>query len=398
MSFLLSPIPPILLLLLLLSSLSSPAVSLQCLNPDGAPVDHWFALKLPKGVGSFSDGYSLLYFDSTSAGHYQQLDFRTATKNPIARTVQQLGLYGGEVDLNKVGYALWNDETYSSVGEKHADNHEYGPNGVEYGHSKGLIGFDQHSGFFLSHSAPGFPYSASVSPSSWEFPYHQTYFAQHFFCGSFPLSEMEKITKNVLYYYAYVYDSNIPSALEAQLPSFSTLVAMKLTQGSGAVPVTTLGGQAFSLIGKSASTYSDLYEDVVSPILKTSTQSMTWCCGFGSNCCMPSFCEGNAVTDPSDPQKKESTYPFASMTVQEMSFSKTLNYTNHLNHAKWALAIAPRTGGSLSQNATPPWTCFADMNRMASQRKRGGGAICMLNQPLYDALTAAVTQTLTCGQ
>lgn len=54
------------------------------------------------------------------------------------------------------------------VHEKHADNHQTGANGtippasgyhndagVEYGHTKGMIGFDQKGGFFLTHSAPG---------------------------------------------------------------------------------------------------------------------------------------------------------------------------------------------------------------------------------------------------
>lgn len=83
-----------------------------------------------------------------------------------------------------------------------------------------------------------------------------------------------------------------------------------------ATQVTSLGGQAFTLVGKSASTFSDLYgatlsilfphvvvlmqpEDAVSKYLKVSTQSMTWCCGYSSNCCMPSFCASSPVSSPS---------------------------------------------------------------------------------------------------
>jgi hypothetical protein len=41
--------------------------------------------------------------------------------------------------------------------------------------SRGLFGFDESTGFWLAHSAPGFPYSHDISPSSWSFNGHQVW-------------------------------------------------------------------------------------------------------------------------------------------------------------------------------------------------------------------------------
>lgn len=64
------------LLISVLAIVLIPAHSLQCLDPHGAPVDHWFAIKLPKGVGNYEGGYSFIYFDSKSRGLFTQMDFR----------------------------------------------------------------------------------------------------------------------------------------------------------------------------------------------------------------------------------------------------------------------------------------------------------------------------------
>jgi deoxyribonuclease-2 len=61
-------------------------------------------------------------------------------------------------------------------------------------------------------------------------------------------------------------------------------------------------------------------------------------------------------------------------------------FTNEYDHAKWALAY---NGGQ-----TPPakWFCAADMNRMSSQRKRGGGALCTIDDEMWDAMERIITK------
>jgi len=86
----------------------------------------------------------------------------------VRYTVEQLGLYGASVDRSKVGWVLWNDQTYENIHDK-VVNHEQDPSGKYYAHSKGMIAFDSSSGFWMAHSTPGFPFDHKISPSSWFF-------------------------------------------------------------------------------------------------------------------------------------------------------------------------------------------------------------------------------------
>jgi deoxyribonuclease-2 len=359
---------------------------MQCLDDGGQPVDWWMMMKLPLNVGPVS-GYSYLYWDTNAPSTAKQGDFHYHDQ-AVGYTVMQLGLYGATVPRLKDDYAwvLWNDESYGSWEDKDPIWHQNDTSGVNYGHTKGVLAVQLSSktGFYLQHSAPAFPYNHTASPSYWHFPWSQSVFAQHFFCISLSLTQVESVAKLARYYYAYVYEAQIPSAGKSALPQLTALAGMQYVNGSGTVGLQTLGGVSLTLIGKSASVDGDLYEDYVARQLNSGVQVQSWCCGSDGDCCQPAYCKGSPIVNASGPQRArgEKAYPFDSVDVLSVSWGNDLHYLLSGNHAKWLVA----------EDSTTRAICFGDINRMISQRARGGGALCLSNENLYTTLHSAVVK------
>eukprot|EP01125_Pyxidicula_operculata_P021747 TRINITY_DN8608_c0_g1_i1.p1 TRINITY_DN8608_c0_g1~~TRINITY_DN8608_c0_g1_i1.p1 ORF type:complete len:380 (-),score=73.93 TRINITY_DN8608_c0_g1_i1:170-1309(-) len=354
----------------------SNAQSVQCLDNNGNPVDWFFLYKLGEPVSPYS-GYTYVYTDSNTDGQWKMGNFNNT--NAVFNTVSQIGLYGGNSPSSDVGWALWNDQTYSTVGGKIAD-HESDGSGYIYGHTKGLIGFDSNTAFWITHSAPGFPFDHSISPSSWYFPHGQSIYAQNFFCVSIFSSNLDNIGSYLQYYHAYVYDSNVPSS--ANMPNFQAFTNDQFLTTNGSVAFTSLAGKRFLAVGKNQMTNSDLYEDYLAPALNTGLYVECWCGGTFGFDCMDSYCAGAPIgSNPSTPQSSWSSYPFDSVTVDGLNFNG-MSFAVKYNHAKWAISIP-----SSSAN----WFCASDINRETTQRKRGGGAVCMRDPQLWNAMYTAIT-------
>lgn len=70
------------------------------------------------------------------------------------------------------------------------------------------------------------------------------------------------------------------------------------------------------------------------------------------------------------------------------------------DHSKWGISLGSRNTknkniikritslfkNSISASSQNNTFCIGDMNRMASQKKRGGGAVCMQNKAVHDML------------
>jgi len=127
------------------------------------------------------------------------------------------------------------------------------------------------------------------------------------------------------------------------------------------------GGQSFLLIAKSRKWGEDFWLDLVSPELKSDLVVETWRRG--------------RVTPLQDDRSK--TFDEDVLTLDfkvNNSLSYEWRYTK--DHAKWAVALKNST-------STLPWVCVADINRMVSQEKRGGGSLCFQEDRLWQALKDA---------
>ncbi len=88
------------------------------------------------------------------------------------------------------------------------------------GHTKGVIAFDDNTGFWLVHSVPKYP----PYPASEQYGYPATgeKFGQSFLCISIGTPKTaELIGQQFLYNHPYVYAYNIPAWAKGQYPQFT---------------------------------------------------------------------------------------------------------------------------------------------------------------------------------
>jgi len=356
--------------------------AVSCLDADGNAIDWWFVFKTPDV--SSGRGYAYVYYDSNSK--QSTGDFYNDSQSPVRKTVEQLGLYGASVDKSSVGWVMWNDQTYENIHDKVVD-HEQDSNGKYYAHSKGMVGFDSSNGFWLAHSTPGFPFDHTICPSNWFFPKSQTMFAQHFLCFTISPSSLDSAGTFLTPYHAYIYDTNLPSGNWGQ--NWLSFAAGTYTETvDTSFSISSVGGAKFQGYSKNGATDSDLWEDYVAPGLETGILVEGWCCGtFEGDCCNPSHCAGDPITDPSGPEKAsgQTHYKYDTIDIESFKFASNDYFATKNNHAKFAVA---KTGGD-------PWFCAGDINRVDTQRKRGGGALCSQQQGLYTWMMGSITAVNT---
>jgi len=199
-----------------------------------------------------------------------------------------------------------------------------------------------------------------------------------FFCLAIETSDINQISSFLQYYYGYIYDYNVPSSVP-NLAQFSTLVSGKYNTSSGQIGFSSSGGMKITAFGKHGATQADMYEDYIAPGLQSGLWVESWCCGTYGDCCQLSYCSGTPISDPSEPQKSQSTYAYNSIDIEGFKFATNEYYTTANNHAKFTLS---QSGG---------YVCPSDNNRADSQRNRGGGALCFQNTQLYTFLYSHIT-------
>jgi deoxyribonuclease-2 len=333
--------------------ISSNSVTPTCIDRDNKVVDWWFIYKQPNG---FEYSYKQAGDTSTSplvvaSGAHLDNNLR----NALGATLHQ-------VYLNKTTYAyvLYNDE--DPVTGK--------TTGSGTGHTKGgIVAGTTGAGFWLVHSVPKFP---DLRGKDFTWAASDTY-GQAMMCVTLDKAGIEAAAKQEQYTVPHVYDKNFPTALETKLPSLFALSNGKTLTGTGtsAVSITSSGGQKFTHFAKTPFWGEDFYEMLVAPGLKTDLYVETW----RRKPFSPTFCTGNT----------SSTYNI--MNVEYVNFDSAHTYKYTHDHSKIAV----------SASSAKPFVCVGGVNRMPSQRKRGGGAMCLESKPLWSALSAVFAIEDSCA-
>ncbi len=316
-------------------------------DENGKPVDWWFIYKVPQlSRGANSDsatGYEYVYYDPNlskvekSPNVLNQgkgalnLTLNSVFKNPAATT----------------GWVLYNDEFPDSI--KDSDN-------GNLGHTKGVIAFDTASktAFWLLHSWPKFS-----DPGATEDPtpkYGQTYL-----CVSLDIETARKIATQMA-------DHQEPQTYlprQANLPKTDPLFI--LTQPLNPKPpaeadvlnVETRGGMSFKVIAKNRQWNKDFWNDLVGPTLKADMDVETWIRGD-----VPPMADSDGI---------HKTFDVKFINLSPLGAHWVWPETH--DHAKWGITLHS------------DWVCVGDINRMISQRKRGGGTIAFQNETLWKALS-----------
>ncbi len=153
-------------------------------------------------------------------------------------------------------------------------------------------------------------------------------------------------------------------------------VGFKLEQTIGCFR--SLGGLLFTSFAKYTNFGKDLYADLVSPSLQANIMVETWPNGPGK---MSSSCQG----------------PFQVENIDEIDFGKVaagVDFSTKHDHSKWAVSY-PSSRSDRRLNDVN-YVCIGDINRMETQKKRGGGTVCFQSKFAWKAFTGIVKSVESC--
>ena len=333
-------------------------MKISALDEQGKPVDWWFIYKVPElGQGAASDGatgYEYVYYDSTIDAN-ADIKKRLVLKSP---NVINQGKGALNLTLDSVfadykhaapttGWILYNDEMPATV-NRSDDSLK--------GHTKGVLVFDTASktAFWLLHSWPKFADPGATNDPTPK--YGQTYL-----CVSLDIDTARKIAAQMTTHQEpQIYDQNTANLPKTD-PLYILTQPLAAPPGAAADTITlkTIGGMAFSVIAKNKEWNKDFWNDLVGPTLKDDMDEETWIRGP-----IPPIADSDGI---------HKTFDIKYINLGPLGAHWAWPETH--DHAKWGITLHE------------PYVCVGDINRMISQRKRGGGTIAFQNKVLWTALS-----------
>jgi deoxyribonuclease II len=330
-------------------------MKISALDESGKPVDWFFIYKVPQLTGTSdtdqTTGYEYVYYDST-------IDEKTGQEHAISKSPYVLDSDKGAMNLtldavfkqpkDTTGWILYNDEKPGGVPGKDAGT---------LGHTKGVLAFDVETktGFWLLHSWPKF---AEPNPKMSPTPkYGQTYL-----CLSLSLDTLEKIAAQMYdHQQPQTYCPRIPKGLSDSSPlSILSKGVNSNAEGNASVlELQTIGKMDFQVIAKNREWNQDFWNGLVGPTLKDDMDVETWIRG--------------AIPPVADTDGIHKTFDIKYINLGFMGIHVAWPETH--DHAKWGITTHNN------------WVCVGDINRMISQRKRGGGTIAFQNPTLWHSLS-----------
>ena len=319
-------------------------------EPSGKAVDWWFAYKLPEDVSingsAKTTGKEYLYFDP-ECRHPLMLTGQPidAPESALVRTLDQLSEQN-RATQSSLGWILYNDEKPDRTSDSSSK-----------GHSKGALVFDRQtdSAFWLLHSWPCFPTIHQAPPPSLEY-------GQTFICVTLKdFGTAEDIAKQM-------YHQNEPQVYDFRTDGLDEdRWLYKLARNSRSndhappadIPFQSRAGNDFRFMAKNRHWNDDFWIDWVGPRLDADLDVETWRRGKLPD---TNDCDGDHCIE-------DTLY----VNLEPLGVDCEWHYTK--DHSKWAVS------------ETGDWVCVADINRQTSQEKRGGGAICFRNEPLWTDLS-----------
>ena len=322
---------------------------LSPLDESGNPVDWWFMYKAPKldasGTTAAASGFEYAYFDSDTKTLARSPYTLDSDNGALFHTLDSL--FGGPAA--STGWLLYNDETPE------------GKVSFNLGHTKGVLGFDVESrtAFWLLHSWPKFPTpddSAQPSPM----------YGQTFLCIALDLDEARKLADQMHHFQEpQVYMPRIPTSLTVDDPL--RLLTSGITPddpaGSNTIELTSRGGLKFKVIAKDRNWNDDFWNHLVVDEIGASIAVDTWI--RGGEAVIPGTTDGSGTYTVAD---------IKYITLEEVGLPWA--WPESKDHAKWAISV----------NDSSNWVCVGDINRMKSQRQRGGCTIAFQDPTLWGFL------------
>lgn len=312
-----------------------------------------------------------------------QYDLSDASHGALSHTLAQLW-------DKTVSYGTYNDQPPEAGGNNDDDassskkklrgaleEWQVGAPTGGYGHTKGAIavGFSADAanasssagGFWLIHSVPRFPLMNESSYTG--LPWNEQIYAQSFICVSLSATSLNKVGTSMQLNSPDMFSSRVLAAATQTTPALAAVIqgTVRADAICETTSLTTVGGANVDMFAKSYKWGKDLWNGCVSETYKQSTVVESWIRGYE---------EGPYCTPH---------YAYETLDVEYVTFGG-VSFKETQDHSKWGIT----TGNA--QNV-----CIGDINRMTSQMTRGGGTLCLTNQPdLWNAFHSAIDQTDSC--
>lgn len=241
------------------------------------------------------------------------------------------------------------------------------------GHSKGVVLFDENSGFWLIHSVPNFPPLGSYS-----YPPTGLKFGQTFLCVSIPARFLGDVGEHLRYVQATPFFSNLPDELSARFPVLVNIVKKQSlsksdTHFTRVGQMTTMKGMSLKSFAKHKKFNKDLWYDLVAAELGTNMAVESWLNGGADDL--------NSVCTSKKRVAAPKVFDVTAVALPGVTFNSSRD------HSKWA--VSDTEGGTAT-------VCFGDLNRQKSQLRRGGGALCFQHRGLWRTLHDSVKSVQPC--
>lgn len=244
---------------------------------------------------------------------------------------------------------------------------------------------DGETGFWLIHSIPRFanpPKDSKGKSVEYEYPASGANNGQTALCISFKTAkEGNDIATQVLNNRVNMYAIHTTPEVEKLAPKVVDLRDNKSpgTRIKNIETITSYKGVDFTSFArdKHSALEGDLYHRFVAPHLKTDLLVETWRNGAGGP--LKPSCDG-----------EQTVANIAHVNLKfdgKSKFKETGPWEYKKDHSKWAI----------SGNQKVPVTCIGDINRMASQFKRGGGTVCINDKDVWNTVTNSIHEIEPCA-
>ncbi|XP_064478836.1 plancitoxin-1-like [Ornithodoros turicata] len=414
---------PALLLVVLLLEAASIEASVTCRDQNNNAVDWFIMYKVPRiefEDGTSTQGTEFAYIDSrTSARKWRISSQSIRSDNPLSYSVaplfkndlhssntcrvglhRRLSPYGSSIqagyvvpgdqgiqfhDLTRQGQRVpENAETERKTKEEEEEEKKKELMYVVYndqppprytatndGHSKGLVIFDNTTGVWIQHSIPRF---LEVAARQYVFPMNAERNAQTVMCITFPTSAVNTIAWHLRMHHANVYHKSARSALSQKYPEMDRLlqgIYVKYPQPIQSIDtLRSLDGSEFVTVAKRTPWDVDVYSDyVIYHVTSPNLLVQSWLSGAGQKM---------------GPACKESYSVLDTEFINLHMIDKSWKWKSTEDHSKWAVGTST------------PWFCFGSLNRMESQKSRGGEVTCMENSVVHKLFRSASETSQHC--
>lgn len=334
---------------------------LGCLDESGAATDGFTILKKDSGYQYF------VYNPSTAAFELSPYTLDQTSNGAIMKTLAPLW---DKSKNESIAMAFYNDDPPVTSESS------------SYAHAKGVLATDSGQGFWLVHSMPNWPMSpqgkdGANSPGI--LPNED--YGQSFRCVTVTQATVESIAEALRVDDPLVYEGYIPTSMEGSMPSMRLLIDkdQRTDINNTVATFNSAGDTAYFQFAKSKTWDKDLWDDLIAPYFETALYVETWIKGGGGR--QSSICN---TSSQNSAHPKSQPYDIFQVDLVQMPNGDT--WKNTEDHSKYCVSTQ-------SDNKV---TCVGDINRMCSQERRGGGALCVQDEGLHTAFTAVVDSVEAC--